>query len=317
MFKTATTAALAAILLSSATAMAADPAVKCEAGKLKGSSKYSACRLKAESKAVLKGVAADYTKCDDKLTQTWLKIETKAESACVDTVLDTDIQSFLTAHTDAVAAALDGGALPSLACGNGVLDPGEDCDQSVLGGADCDLATGGAEPLGGVVCGGGCVFDTSGCSAIRFEIQDLSGEPTVVDHLTGLEWISQDEQSWLGESWSDTGTLPDGSVFWNYLADANAASYGGHDDWRLPEIEELESIVDPTKGNCGGGTGACIDQSLFGFTQENVSWSMTDDPNDANKALAVNFSDGTRTSFLKEPACGFCFLPARGVRSLF
>lgn len=51
MLKPLWSATLAAILLSSVTAMAADPAVKCESGKLKISSKYAACLLKAESKA--------------------------------------------------------------------------------------------------------------------------------------------------------------------------------------------------------------------------------------------------------------------------
>jgi hypothetical protein len=54
------TAALAIVFLSVTAAHAADPAVKCESGKLKESSKYAACRLKADAKAVSKAVAADY-----------------------------------------------------------------------------------------------------------------------------------------------------------------------------------------------------------------------------------------------------------------
>jgi len=59
-------------------ARAGDPAVKCESGKLKESSKYAACRLKADAKAVTKGEAADYAKCEAKFADKWAKTETKA-----------------------------------------------------------------------------------------------------------------------------------------------------------------------------------------------------------------------------------------------
>ncbi len=40
------------------------PAVKCYAAKVKETAKYSACRLKAESKAIKKGETPDFSKCD-------------------------------------------------------------------------------------------------------------------------------------------------------------------------------------------------------------------------------------------------------------
>jgi hypothetical protein len=40
------------ILVSSTAAMAADPALVCQSGKLKAAAKYGACRLNAEAKAV-------------------------------------------------------------------------------------------------------------------------------------------------------------------------------------------------------------------------------------------------------------------------
>lgn len=315
MLKNATIAALAAIFLIPAVATAADPEVKCQAGKLMESSKYAACRLKVESKAVLKDLDADYAKCDAKLTDKWAKIETKAKGACVDAILDTEMQGFLTANSDAVAEALDGGTLPSLACGNGILDPGEDCDFGTLGGADCDLATGGAQMLGNLTCGPGCVFNTSGCSTVRFEPRNVEGETTVVDHQTGLEWVVQDDRNVQSVTWSNTGTLADGSVFYAYLADLNTASHAGHDDWRLPAIEELESIVDPAKGSCGGASGACIDQSLFGYTVGDFVYSITEDPSDALYAQVVDFGSGTTQTYLKMPPFGF--IRARAVRSAF
>jgi hypothetical protein len=47
------------------------------------------------------------------------------------------------------------------ACGNGVIDTGEDCDGDELGDATC--ATAGAFTGGDLVCADDCSFDTSGC----------------------------------------------------------------------------------------------------------------------------------------------------------
>ena len=67
-------------------------------------------------------------------------------------------------------------------CGNGVIDPGEQCDQSNLNGQTC-ASQGFA--AGVLKCGAGCMFDTSGCSASR--LVD-NGDGTVSDLQTGLMW---------------------------------------------------------------------------------------------------------------------------------
>jgi hypothetical protein len=63
-----------------------------------------------------------------------------------------------------------------------VIDPGEQCDQSNLNGETC-VSQGFA--TGVLKCGAGCVFDTSGCSAVRFVDND---DGTVSDLQTGLMW---------------------------------------------------------------------------------------------------------------------------------
>jgi hypothetical protein len=49
-------------------------------------------------------------------------------------------------------------------CGNGALNPGEDCDGSLLGRADC-TSIGQGFVGGELACGADCLFDTSGCMA--------------------------------------------------------------------------------------------------------------------------------------------------------
>jgi hypothetical protein len=56
--------------------------------------------------------------------------------------------------------AAEDGDVPET-CGNGTLDPGEDCDGTELGGADCAAAAGLAE--GTLACDAACAFDVSGC----------------------------------------------------------------------------------------------------------------------------------------------------------
>jgi len=87
----------------------------------------------------------------------------------------------------------------------------------------------------------------------------------------------------VGEGTCDVDPLASGAIttIWNWLTQLNASSFAGHDDWRLPtsagldfvdpfeteprEPAELESIIDPTLGTCGGGGGPCIDP-VFGPT---------------------------------------------------
>jgi hypothetical protein len=73
-----------------------------------------------------------------------------------------------------------------------------------------------------------------------------NGDDTITDEATGLMW-SQDDSGY-GMNWKDA------------LAYAEASDYAGYTDWRLPNVKELQSIVDYS------GVFPAIDSSMFNIT---------------------------------------------------
>jgi Protein of unknown function (DUF1566) len=67
---------------------------------------------------------------------------------------------------------------------------------------------------------------------------------------------------------------------------ANATNYKGFNDWRLPNKNELESLVDL------GRLAPVIDPSVFPDTQSQLYWSSTVNVKSAGQAWYVNFNDG-------------------------
>lgn len=122
--------------------------------------------------ASLAACGGDLTTCQADLTQVGGEL-----SACESDLGQVEAD-LTTCESDLVAAGL---------CGNGVVDAGEDCDQSALDGDTCVSQSFG----GGVLaCGNGCAFDTSGCWATRFVD---NGDGTITDNATGLLWEKEIE----------------------------------------------------------------------------------------------------------------------------
>lgn len=150
-------------LLASQVALgAATPEQKCEAAKNKAAGAYASCLQAAQAKAVLKGEAPDFTKCDTRLAKAFTKAESKAAkkgAACPSAGDAALMQSFVNGHSVSVSEALGGGGLPG--CGNGEVDvAGEECDLADLRGKEC----GDFSFLGGsLACDGSCQYDLGGC----------------------------------------------------------------------------------------------------------------------------------------------------------
>jgi hypothetical protein len=257
-------------------ATALDPAPRCESGQLKIVGKYAACRLSAKSKAVKKGAPAVYTRCTDKFFEKWGKTEDKAAGACPTLSDDASMEIGASLYTGEVATLLSGGSL-SASCGNGTVDAGEDCDFGNLDGGTCTTQGLFGD---GLACAPGCLFDTSGCSATRYEDTGLG---TVIDHITGFEWEKKTagnvdtKYDWEGAFQyvhgvsSTSGTGPFSAV----------QGLGGHTDWRLPDHTELLTIL-----VCSSSF-PCIDP-VFGPTANWGYWSASTDV-DPDRAWAVDF----------------------------
>ncbi len=98
----------ALLLATAAPALAASPAQKCQASKLKVAGKYNACRLNAESKAVATGNPVDYAKCDAKYVAKWITVETNGGGMCPTEGDQNVLQSQIAADSGYIALRLAG-----------------------------------------------------------------------------------------------------------------------------------------------------------------------------------------------------------------
>jgi len=121
-----------------------------------------------------------------------------------------------------------------------------------------------------------------------------NGDGTVTDPVTGLVWMRCNVgQSWIGDrctdpkawfvmySWKEAVKLPEKITF------------AGRNDWRVPSIDELASIVDSR----------CIDPSIdllaFPTTPSWYYWSSTPFGDNPEYAWRIDFRTGKENSDLK------------------
>lgn len=131
---------------------------------------------------------------------------------------------------------------------------------------------------------------------------------TVTHDLTGLTWM----RCSLGQSWDpDGGTCTGIASEYSWLAAFAAASelnatggYAGQADWRLPNKNELASVVEE---RCWT---PAVNQAIFPATPSQYFWSSSPNQENDEAAWMVSFNFGEIVSSLKwAPA------PVRLVRS--
>jgi cysteine-rich repeat protein len=185
-------------------------------------------------------------------------------------------------------------------CGNGIATAGEECDGNDLDQENC-VTQGYA--YGRLACTSNCSFDPNGCSEVRFVD---NGDGTVTDYMKGLMWEQKVEGSgclhcvYAFYSWYDAR----GTWILNVNAE-NGTGFAGYDDWRVPGLGELETII-----NCGFGP-PCIDP-VFGPTASSQYWSSTAHPEIGAWAWYVRFSDHYVGADMK--SYSFC---VRAVRDIY
>jgi hypothetical protein len=125
----------------------------------------------------------------------------------------------------------------------------------------------------------------------RFDVDILDG--TVTDPATGLMW---DRCAW-GQTGTDCSGDSAADLTWQaalgIAVEANTNNHLGHNDWRLPNRTELESLVDITKA-----TPPRINTTAFPNTLSDLFWSSTvytpsnEFAPDPTSAWVVSFGDG-------------------------
>jgi hypothetical protein len=105
-----------------------------------------------------------------------------------------------------------------------------------------------------------------------------NGDGTVTDNATRLMW-SQDD--------SGIGMNLEGALAW--VEQKNAESYLGHDDWRLPNVKELQSIVDYTRAP--DVTDSAAIDPVFNATAITNEAGQADYPSYWSSTTHVNWSE--------------------------
>ncbi len=108
----------------------------------------------------------------------------------------------------------------------------------------------------------------------RYTVENAESEPTVSDGITGLMW-QQSPTNASSMPWKEA------------LAHCETLEYAGQDNWRLPKVTELSSIVDEKREQV-----PAINAVYFkDFSNHSGFWTSTTARNAATSAYVVYFND--------------------------
>ena len=167
----------------------------------------------------------------------------------------------------------------------GLPDTGQTRCFTCEGASSCLVAL----PVGSPLFGQDSRVNT-GCPNDASRFTD-HGDGTVTDNCTGLMWqkrtadVNSDGQS----------TVADSLPWCNALIFCINLGLGGHDDWRLPNVRELESIVDY------GRVGPAIDPVFSAISGR--YWSSTSIESSPEGAWLVEFFGGGTRTCVTESSC--------------
>lgn len=122
------------------------------------------------------------------------------------------------------------------------------------------------------------------CDPRSYTISGTSLQEIVTDNNTGLQWQRTLPATYAG---CTVGEPAGSRCKWeeavNYCETLN---YGGYEDWRLPEINELETLPDYGKQS------PSIDINVFPSTQSDFYWSKNENVNKLTEGWVTSFEYG-------------------------
>ena len=135
---------------------------------------------------------------------------------------------------------------------------------------------------------------------------------TVTDKLTGLIWTKDANLMKTRDlSFDNDENTGDGSVTWqhaiDYVKKLNNENYLGHSDWRLPNVNELESLIHADVPN----TDIWLNTQGFTNVQANSYWSSSTNIHYAYYAWIVSMWDG-RVDYNNKSYYFYYVWPVRG-----
>lgn len=120
---------------------------------------------------------------------------------------------------------------------------------------------------------------------------DVTGK-CITDNLTGLMWVQAPDITF--RAWQEA------------LDYANNLTLCGYSDWRLPDVNELESLA----ANAGvSDSAAWLNTQGFSNVHTEYYWSSTTSAGNTTFAWSINMDDGD--VFLDDKTYGYYALPVR------
>jgi len=123
-----------------------------------------------------------------------------------------------------------------------------------------------------------------------------NGNQTVTDNMTGLAWSKDANTAGATKTWQEA---------LDYIKTLNSNNYLGHNDWRLPNRNELASLMDISRYNPALTSGY-----PFANVQSDHYWSSSTNANYTNSAWIADIVTGYVSSNDKTSSCDVW--PVRG-----